>query len=172
MTILVNLGDAYEQLGNCDEAIRCLEQALTVLRTVDDRWVEGITLDLLGTAHHRLQRYDDAVEYYNQALDTRPTSATSGDRPIPSPTSATSTWPLTIHTRPERAGSRHWRSSKRSATEMPTRYEADSAAWMDSQRTHGRNSPPAAKRSRCPAMAPDGEHLTAAQAASFPGLRL
>ncbi|MFG2030515.1 tetratricopeptide repeat protein [Streptomyces sp. NPDC048825] len=59
-----------EQLGRFDEAIAVLEQALTVLRSIGDRWAEGIALDILGTAHHRLQRHDDAVAYFHQALDT------------------------------------------------------------------------------------------------------
>ncbi|NJP75667.1 tetratricopeptide repeat protein, partial [Streptomyces sp. C1-2] len=45
-----------------------LEQALAVLRAHENRWVEGVTLDVLGTVHHGLGAHDRAVEYYRQAL--------------------------------------------------------------------------------------------------------
>ncbi|WP_210582087.1 tetratricopeptide repeat protein [Streptomyces sp. GESEQ-4] len=67
--LLTNLADSYERIGRFDEAIDCLEQALTDLRVIGDRWNEGVALDLLGTVHHRLQRHDNAVQFYHQALD-------------------------------------------------------------------------------------------------------
>jgi tetratricopeptide (TPR) repeat protein len=43
---------------------------LTVLRISGNLWVEGVALDILGTVHRRLHRYDDAVEHYHEALKT------------------------------------------------------------------------------------------------------
>ncbi|MEU3256176.1 BTAD domain-containing putative transcriptional regulator [Streptomyces sp. NPDC006997] len=66
---LANLGDAYQRLGRFDDAVTCLEEAMTVLRASGNRWVEGVALDFLGTVRHRLGRHDDAVAAYRQALE-------------------------------------------------------------------------------------------------------
>ncbi|MFD0315632.1 AfsR/SARP family transcriptional regulator [Streptomyces flavalbus] len=66
---LANLGDAYQRLGRYDDAVTCLEEAMTVLRTSGNRWVEGVALDFLGTVRHRLDRHDDAIIAYRQALE-------------------------------------------------------------------------------------------------------
>ncbi len=64
-----NLGEAYVRLGRYEEACDHLRQALSVQRTINNRWVEGVTLVHLGTVYQQLQRYDDAAEHFHLALE-------------------------------------------------------------------------------------------------------
>jgi tetratricopeptide (TPR) repeat protein len=54
--------------GEHKQAIAYCEQALTLLRRVDDRTAEAGTWDSLGYAHHQLGQYRQAIESFERAL--------------------------------------------------------------------------------------------------------
>ncbi len=65
---LYNLGNAYSDLGQADQAIEFDEQSLVIAREVGDRQGEGIGLGELGNVYSALGQWERAVEYYNRAL--------------------------------------------------------------------------------------------------------
>jgi tetratricopeptide (TPR) repeat protein len=65
---LYNLGNAYSDLGQADQAIEFYEQSLVIAREVGDRQGEGIGLGELGNVYGGLGHWERAVEYYNRAL--------------------------------------------------------------------------------------------------------
>lgn len=63
-----NLGEAYQGMGNFDEALACHRQALDAFRASGDRARESWTLRLLGDAHRGLGNSDQAIENHRLAL--------------------------------------------------------------------------------------------------------
>jgi len=63
-----NLGDGYQGLGQFDEALDHLWQALVAWRELNDRWGEGWTLFNFGTTYRNMGRFEEALEHYHQAL--------------------------------------------------------------------------------------------------------
>jgi tetratricopeptide (TPR) repeat protein len=62
--VLNNLGRAYRELRNFDEAIDHLEQALAIFRGNDDRQGQGLVLNNIGNVYDELGRFDEAVDSY------------------------------------------------------------------------------------------------------------
>jgi tetratricopeptide (TPR) repeat protein len=65
---LGNLGLAYADLGQVDQAIEHYQQALVISREIGDRRGEGNHLGNLGLAYYSLGQVDQAIEHYRQAL--------------------------------------------------------------------------------------------------------
>jgi CHAT domain-containing protein len=65
------MGVAHWGTGDWDLVIADYDQALAARRAVEDRILEGRTLNGLGTAHQQKGEWDRAAEYYNQAIDLR-----------------------------------------------------------------------------------------------------
>ncbi|HSL08536.1 MAG TPA: tetratricopeptide repeat protein, partial [Pseudonocardiaceae bacterium] len=63
-----NLGEGYRGLGQFDEAIDHLRQALVAWRKLDDRWGEGWTLYNFGSTYRSMGRFEEALKHYHQAL--------------------------------------------------------------------------------------------------------
>jgi tetratricopeptide (TPR) repeat protein len=66
--LLRRLGVYYNDLGQKDKSIECLEQALPIAREVKDRRLEALTLNSLGGALGGHGRVDEGVSYLTQAL--------------------------------------------------------------------------------------------------------
>jgi tetratricopeptide (TPR) repeat protein len=64
---LNNMGWCHIQLGNFEQALPYLEQALDLQRELGDRHGMASTWDSLGYAHFRLGRYREAVQSYDSA---------------------------------------------------------------------------------------------------------
>jgi len=65
---LGNLGIAYFNLGQIDEAMDMHQQALNIAREIGDRNGEGNRLGNLGNCYFSLNLFDDAVDCYLGAL--------------------------------------------------------------------------------------------------------
>jgi len=65
---LGNLGIAYLQLIQYQQAIAYLDSALIIAPKIDDRKGEGSWLGNLGNAYSSLGQYPRAIAYYNSAL--------------------------------------------------------------------------------------------------------
>jgi len=65
---LNNLGNAYMQLGQFEEAISCLQQDLAICREAGDQRGEAETLNNLGNVYTGLQQYDESVACLQDAL--------------------------------------------------------------------------------------------------------
>ena len=65
---LVNLGDAYTNLGETHRAIQLFEQALLICREIGDRKSEGAALGNLGVAYRELGETHRAIQFYEQRL--------------------------------------------------------------------------------------------------------
>jgi tetratricopeptide (TPR) repeat protein len=65
---LVNLGNAYLELGEARRAIQCYKQQLVIAREIDDRRGEANSLGNLGVAYVHLGEARRAIEYHEQAL--------------------------------------------------------------------------------------------------------
>ncbi len=63
-----NLGSAYWNMGQCDRAIQCYEQALENARGTKNRGGEGVWLGGLGSCYANLGEPARAIEYHEQAL--------------------------------------------------------------------------------------------------------
>ena len=73
-SVAVNLGTmglTRWATGNWDAVIEDYEKALTARRAVDDRILEGRTLNGLGTAFQQKGVWDKAADYYAQAIALR-----------------------------------------------------------------------------------------------------
>ncbi len=66
--MLVNVGGAYDILGELDEALRYFARALEPLRSLDKRRSEALTLNNMGVAHRALGEYRQTFERYHSAL--------------------------------------------------------------------------------------------------------
>ncbi len=70
--VVLNLiGKQHHNLGNYQEALHYLEQALKIRREIGDRAGEGTTLNNIGLIHHNLGNYQEALHYLEQALKIR-----------------------------------------------------------------------------------------------------
>jgi tetratricopeptide (TPR) repeat protein len=65
---LNNLGNAYKELGQLEEAVASYDQYLASCRETGDRNGEGLTLSNLGDAYEDLGRSEEAVVCYLDAL--------------------------------------------------------------------------------------------------------
>jgi len=65
---LGGLGNAYNSLGDYQQAINYLQQSLTLTRDIGDRAGEGIALGNLGNAYYSLGDYQQAINYLQQSL--------------------------------------------------------------------------------------------------------
>ena len=65
---LGNLGVAYSNLGQYQEAIALYEQYLAIAREIGDRRGEGNALGNLGIAYRNLGQYQEAIDLHEQAL--------------------------------------------------------------------------------------------------------
>ena len=75
--LLGNLGIAYSDLGQVEQAIAYHQQALDIAREIGDRQSEGNQLGNLGIAYHALGQVKQAIAYHQQALEI---SREIGDR--------------------------------------------------------------------------------------------
>ena len=66
--ILINLGIAYDDIGEHRRAINFFEQALAIARNIKDRSGEGISLGCIGRAYLELGEPRLAIEYQEQLL--------------------------------------------------------------------------------------------------------
>lgn len=76
-TVLKNLGNAYNSVGQYAKAIETLQSSLTIFRTKNNRKGEIASLIGLGDAYHSLGQYAKAKEFYQQSLTI---ARTIGDR--------------------------------------------------------------------------------------------
>ena len=74
---MCNLGGAYTSLGQHENAIEHLTQALAIDRELDDQRGVGEDLNNLGTACLALGQYENAIEHLTQSLAI---SRTLGDQ--------------------------------------------------------------------------------------------
>jgi tetratricopeptide (TPR) repeat protein len=68
IAIYFNLGWAYNNLGNTQQALEALQQALAISREVGDRIMEAATLSSIGDIHADLGNTQQALEALQQAL--------------------------------------------------------------------------------------------------------
>ncbi len=66
-----SLGVAYWAKGDYEAVARQYENALAARRAIDDRILEGKTLNGLGSVNYQLGRLEVALDYYRQAIDLR-----------------------------------------------------------------------------------------------------
>ncbi len=65
------MGIAHWATGNYDVVIADYDQALSARRAVEDRILEGRTLNGFGSAWQQKGEWDKAADYYRQAIDLR-----------------------------------------------------------------------------------------------------
>ena len=63
------MGNAFFHLGFAKRAVEYHEQALTILREIDDKHGEGLTLVNLGIAYADLRHTQRAIECWQQATE-------------------------------------------------------------------------------------------------------
>ncbi|MGB7381286.1 MAG: tetratricopeptide repeat protein, partial [Rivularia sp. (in: cyanobacteria)] len=68
---LVSIGRIYSDLADKQKALQYYNQALPILRAVEDRGAEAITLNNIGGIYDSLGENQKALQYYNQALTLR-----------------------------------------------------------------------------------------------------
>ncbi len=68
LAALGNLGTAYADLGQVEQAIDHYQQALIIFREIGDRSGEGTALGHLGTAYRNLGQVEQALAHYQQGL--------------------------------------------------------------------------------------------------------
>ena len=66
--VLGNLGVAYDDIGECQHAIKIFEQALVIALDIKDRSTEGQFLGSIGTAYRQLGELSTAIEYQEKSL--------------------------------------------------------------------------------------------------------
>jgi tetratricopeptide (TPR) repeat protein len=66
---LNNLGIAYHQIRQFDNALTCHQGAVDLAREIGDRYGEGQALNCIGIVQHRLHHYDKALDCYQGAMD-------------------------------------------------------------------------------------------------------
>lgn len=67
-TVLGNIGNAYFDQGDLQEAMKHYDEALVIARRVGDRRREGRHLGNIGNVHFHLGEYDEALERFQEAL--------------------------------------------------------------------------------------------------------
>ena len=65
---LKSLGNAYNNLGQYEQAIDHYQQSLTIAREIGDRQGEGKALNNLGNAYNNLGQYEQAIDHHQQCL--------------------------------------------------------------------------------------------------------
>ena len=65
---LINLGNAYWELGDARRALQFYEQSLSSARETYNRYREGVAMVCLGFAYAALSETHHAIEFYEQAL--------------------------------------------------------------------------------------------------------
>lgn len=63
-----NLGNAYQRLGDLEEALECHNQHLSVAKELGIKRGEAAALASLGTYYRRLGNFKQAIEYHKQGL--------------------------------------------------------------------------------------------------------
>jgi tetratricopeptide (TPR) repeat protein len=66
---LANLGNAYQSLGQYQQAIKFHQQWLNIAREIGDRFGEGGALGNIGNAHQSLGQYQRAIDFHQQWLN-------------------------------------------------------------------------------------------------------
>jgi CHAT domain-containing protein/lipopolysaccharide biosynthesis regulator YciM len=66
-----SMGVAHFAIADWDAVIADYEKALVARRAVEDRILEGRTLNGLGSAHFQKGQYDQSIDFYQQAVDLR-----------------------------------------------------------------------------------------------------
>ncbi len=66
---LIMLGELHQRLGELDKAYDCIQRALTLRQTADDRRGEGIALSTLARVHQARGELDQALELSLEARD-------------------------------------------------------------------------------------------------------
>ncbi|MEH2401346.1 tetratricopeptide repeat protein [Nostoc sp.] len=66
---LTSLGNAYQSLGQYQQAIKYHQQHLKIAREIGNRNSEGTALGNLGNAYDSLGQYQQAIDSYQQCLD-------------------------------------------------------------------------------------------------------
>ncbi len=66
-----NLGEHHRSLGELDESLNCLRQALEIKRELDDDYNLSSTLDGLAMTYLALHRYQEAADHAREAVDIR-----------------------------------------------------------------------------------------------------
>lgn len=66
--VLGNLGIAYKNLGETEQAIQFYKELLIIVRELGDRGSEGAALANLGNAHYRLSEFESAIAFNEQSL--------------------------------------------------------------------------------------------------------
>ncbi|MFW5665065.1 MAG: tetratricopeptide repeat protein, partial [Coleofasciculus sp.] len=67
---LKNLGNAYDALGEYQQAIECYQLSLAIYQEIDDRSGIAKVLNNLGNAYNLLGEYPKAIDSYQQSLAT------------------------------------------------------------------------------------------------------
>ena len=65
---LINLGNAYNSLGEYQQAIDFHQQFLAIAQQIGDRHGEAISLNNLGNAYNSLGEYQQAIDFLQQSL--------------------------------------------------------------------------------------------------------
>ena len=63
------MGNAYQSLGQYQEAIKFHQQSLEIQRDIGNRNGEANSLNNLGNAYQSLGEYQEAIEFYQQSLE-------------------------------------------------------------------------------------------------------
>jgi tetratricopeptide (TPR) repeat protein len=65
---LVNLGESHRRLGHFQESMDYSQQALTIFRSMGDRYGEGVALNNLGLAFVELRQLEEAVQCFEHSI--------------------------------------------------------------------------------------------------------
>jgi tetratricopeptide (TPR) repeat protein len=66
---LLNLGGAYEQIGEIPKSIELLEEALRIAREIDNPMLEANAINNLGISYMGLNKKGTAAEYFEETLE-------------------------------------------------------------------------------------------------------
>ena len=68
---LTSLGNAYDSLGQYQQAIQYHQQSLDITREIGDKQGEASSYNNLGNAYNSLGQYQQAIQYHQQSLDIK-----------------------------------------------------------------------------------------------------